>query len=321
MRFISLKIKRIIKEGITDFRYFGFKVMIAKIYWILADESVKSIVYRNRILVQWLTLFCKTLIERYQNENKQENILKAEASPIWVFWWQGKEDMPDIIRLCHKSKIRCAGKHPVILLTKDNLHEYVYFPEYVWNQFENGQLCIQHLADMIRVQLIQKYGGIWLDASVYCIHSIPEEVFEMEIFSLRGKKDEQYVSECRWTTWAIGGQKDNILCTFLNDFFLEYCKRGKPFIDYYMFDCAIAVGYNNFLQLKSAIDQLKIAENSYYWLNEHLKEDADSVKKELAIQNIFQKISWKSYLDVVPEKQSLYAYLKQKESEYEYGKS
>lgn len=319
MKFIPLKIKRIIKEGIADFRHFGFKVMIARIYWILSDESMKSIVFRNQILIQWLTLRYKTLIEKYQEKNKQNNILNTVACPIWIFWWQGEENMPDIIKICYKSKLRCAGKHPVILLTRDNLQEYIDFPEYVWNQFENGQLRIQHLADMVRVQLIQKYGGIWLDASVYCNDYIPEEFFEMEIFSLSGKKDERYVSECRWTTWAIGGQKNNILCAFLNEFFLEYCKSGKPFIDYYMFDCAIAVAYNNLPQVKSAIDQLKKAENSYYWLNEHLEEDEESVKKELMTQNIFQKISWKSFMNVVPENQSLYVYLKQKENEY--GKS
>lgn len=310
-----LTFKRILKEGWTDLRYFGVEVMLAKIRMILSKQSVESSIYRNEILVKWLTKYCQDLLDKYKNKKT----IKAEVTanlPLWVFWWQGREAMPEIIELCYKSKLRAAGTHPVILLTKDNIREYVEFPEYVWQQFEAKKLRIQHLADMIRVQLIAKYGGIWLDASIYCIGNIPEEIYSADVYSLKHEIDEQYVSLCRWTTFVIGGLKNNVLCSFLNEFFVEYCKTGKPFIDYYMFDCAIAVAYNNLPQVRQAIDKLQMSEKSCYWLDEHLSEYWENTERELKSQGIFQKIAWQQYSNNSFGEDSLYTYLKQKEEEY-----
>lgn len=47
---------------------------------------------------------------------------------------------------------------------------------------------------MIRVQLIKKYGGLWLDASIYCTKELEESMFSFPVYSLKGELDERYVS-------------------------------------------------------------------------------------------------------------------------------
>jgi len=316
MKQLSIKLKRILKEGIRDLYYFGFTVMLVNVCCIWSNDSTKSIVRRNKVLVQWLTRHFQELLRAYKENVNPVTQNQFAEYPVWVFWWQGREAMPEIIELCYKSKLRAAGTHSVILLTKDNIREYVEFPEYVWQQFEAKKLRIQHLADMIRVQLIAKYGGIWLDASIYCIDNIPEEIYSADVYSLKHEIDEQYVSLCRWTTFVIGGLKNNVLCSFLNEFFVEYCKTGKPFIDYYMFDCAIAVAYNNLPKVQDAIDKLQMSEKSCYWLDEHLSEYWKDTERELKSQGIFQKIAWQQYSNNSFGEDSLYTYLKQKEEEY-----
>ena len=314
MKFIPLKMKRVIKEGLIDLKNFGLKVMLARIYWILSDESIESIKYRNKVLVQWITQHYEEIIKKYQIKCTDTLDKNETSGNIWVFWWNGKKDMPDIIRMCHMSKKRCSSGHKLVLLSEDNLKDYVEFPDYVWELFNNRQLRIQHFADMIRVQLIQKYGGLWLDASVYCTKHIPEEIFEKEFFSISSIKEDRFVSECRWTTFVIGGCKDNILCSFLNEFFMEYCKSGKPFIDYYMFDCAIAAAYNTLPSVRDYIDQLEKTQNSCYWVNEHIEDVFEDYESIIEKQDFFQKISWGNLLNCPPKKPSLYNYLWQKET-------
>lgn len=59
----------------------------------------------------------KEIISKYKNQtcDSCENI--DATSPIWVCWWQGKENMPDIVKACYNSIQKHACNHPVILIT------------------------------------------------------------------------------------------------------------------------------------------------------------------------------------------------------------
>lgn len=310
MKVIPVKIKRILKEAYLDLRDFGWSIMSARAYCTFKNESVSGIQKKNQAILDYLEKQYAYLIEKYKKSFDYST--RDEQAPIWVFWWSGEENMPEVIRACLKSKIIASGqRHPVVVLSKYNIDDYVEFPKYIWDHFSEGKLKVQHLADMIRVQLIKRYGGIWLDASVYCIKEIPDDIFEMSIYSMRGDIDRRYISNNQWTTFVIGGWKNNILCSFLNEFFLEYCKVEKRFIDYYMFDCAIALAYRNIPVVRQGLDKLIITDGDYYWLNEHLsdKETQDLIEDLLSQECVFQKISWRRFENECIEKDTLYSYL------------
>lgn len=283
---IPLKWKYIMKGGWQRLRDFGPGVAGAYVRTVRVGESLESVQAHNGEILKYLEREYSGLLEQYRNG--VEPTAGQENAPIWMLWWDG--EMPDIIKLCYRSKLRWAGSHPVTLLTKDNVGEYVSFPDCVWQQFESGKLRIQHLADMIRVQLIRKYGGLWLDASIYCAGEIPEACFQRPLYSVKGASDPRFVSNNQWTTFAIGGWKGNVLCAFLDDFFQEYCRRGKPFIDYFMFDCAIALAHGHIPAVRASLDSLPREERDTYWLNAHLEQPAAVFDPEKL--PVFSKIGW-----------------------------
>lgn len=310
---IPIKVKRIIKEGLHDLYYYNLSVMVARMYCTIVDESLDGVKRKNKAILDYLHKKYGYIIQRYQKN--EEIAVQSVNAPIWVFWWDGEENMPDVIKMCYQSKLRTSGSHPVILLTHENINNYIEFPEYVWNQFYNKKLRIQHLADMIRVQLIRRYGGLWLDASVYCAKDIPEEIFELPLYSMRGEIDEKYVSKNQWTTFVIGGWKNNVLCSFLDDFFIEYCKTDKPFIDYFMFDCAIALAYAELPLIKNQIDNLPKTQGDCYWINSKLEEImTEQIYNDLIRQNvIFYKIAWNKWINSANNSETFYSYLLRKE--------
>lgn len=287
------KLKRTIKEGILTIRFFGCRVAFPVVRCIWKNNDLESVTAKNAVILDFLKKEYAELLNKYAAASDSDKIDDGPA-PIWVFWLQGKDQMPELIRMCFESKMLHSGNHPVILLDQENIQDYVSFPEVVWSEVKEGKLKVQHLADMIRVQLIRKYGGVWLDASIYCHKDIPESIFALPIYSLKGKHMPQFVSENRWTTFLIGGHRGNVLCSFLDDFFLTWVQSGKPFIDYFMFDCAIALAYENIAAVRSDIDAIPISEGDCYWLNERLDSRVSEVllneyRKEPAI---FYKISW-----------------------------
>lgn len=313
---ISIKIKRMIKAVIEYLPSFGWGIFVAQERCIISGNSEKSMRYKNEKVMKYLKKSYSYLIDKYAYEQDSQSNYGKQNNVIWVFWWQGVESMPDIIRMCYQSQLRNAHGNQLILLNKDNIKEYVELPDSIWEQFENGRLKIQHLADIIRVTLIKNYGGLWLDASIYCSEMIPDYCFESPIYSLRTQyisgKSSYNISLNRWTTFLIGGQKGNTLCSFLYDFFLEYCAKEKFFVDYFLFDCAIALAYENIMSVKKEIDDLPIVEKDYYFISEHFDQKMDNDLLEAFHKKcfMFNKVKWGLSLSELPD-DSLYHYLKE----------
>lgn len=288
---LDIRLKRSIMEGYADWKDFGLQMATAKIGTILSGESLSSLSLKHRVILRYLKKHFEGVLKAYIPQEESHEY--TENAPIWVLWWSGEDTMPAMICLCHASKKRHCGNHPLILLNQYNIRDYVDFPAEIWQQYEKGMLRIQHLADMIRVQLIRRYGGLWLDASVFCGQDIPESCFERSLFSLRGQSDPRFVSDNQWTTFVIGGYRNNILCCFLDDFFQEYCLTQKRFIDYYMFDCAIALAHEHIPAVKHSLDILESYEGDCYWLHEHLNTPMHEIGGgELPL---FSKVGWRGF--------------------------
>ena len=311
-----LKTKRIIKEGCYNLKKFGPKVMWAQNNCILNDNSSKSLVNKNKILFNYLTNKYTDIIQKYNDKAiHQYTCDEISNLPMWILWWQGEDNMPDMIKVCYRSVLENSNGHPVILLHKDNIREYVDFPDYIWKLYQDNVIRVQHLADMIRIRLIKNYGGLWLDASIYCNRKITDDIFSYGFYSLKNKDNPHTViSEDRWTTFLIGGHKDNLLCNFLDECFMEYCKDNKPFVDYFMFDCLISIGDKNIPKIHKLIENVPYYEGNYRLINQHINDKVDD--RLLSIfdsdNSMFYKISWNNSGKEI-DKESLYNYIIKKE--------
>lgn len=92
---------------------------------------------------------------------------------------------PQIVKLCIDSIRRNAGNHPVHLLDKSNYKEFITLPDGLEERMVNGNK-LAHLSDVIRFGLLSRYGGIWLDATIYV--SKPIESWCLPLYSIRHDK-------------------------------------------------------------------------------------------------------------------------------------
>ncbi len=93
--------------------------------------------------------------------------LEQNDYKIWVFWWQGIENMPPVVKLCFDSLRIHAGNIPIYVVTKKNFREYVSFPSFIIEKFQKGNFSITHFSDILRFALLSQYGGLWLDATIF----------------------------------------------------------------------------------------------------------------------------------------------------------
>lgn len=230
----------------------------------------------------------KYITKKIPNSIRTCNISKSNenmnvAKNIWIFWWQGIENAPEVVKICVERIKKLNNNCKIIILSKDNYDEYVNLNENIINKFKNKKIGIAHFSDIVRVNLLAKYGGLWMDATMYETLEIPEEIFNLNFWSIKSNnRKTKFVSKNRWTTYCIYMKKNNILANFLVNAFNEYYEKNDKVCHYLFFDYLIDIAYNESKDIKEMIDNCPINNNECENLRKHLNEkNNDFIQKML----------------------------------------
>lgn len=113
----------------------------------------------------FIFIFRKDKYLNFESFTNNNNIKESNKKPyIWMFWetLPGYKK-PGYIDLCYKSIIHnCSNCFEIIYLNELNIKKYI--PEI--ESFNINHLKIQHKADIYRYLLLEKYGGLWIDADI-----------------------------------------------------------------------------------------------------------------------------------------------------------
>jgi len=127
-----------------------------------------------------------------------------------------------------------VGKE-VIIISDDNWREYVDFPDYILEKVDNGIISRTHFSDLLRLELLLKYGGTWVDATVLCTGKIPEYMTDSELFLFQNLKP-GIDGQCTCiSNWFITAQKNNIILKLTLELLYRYWRDYSNIIDYYIF--------------------------------------------------------------------------------------
>ena len=107
---------------------------------------------------------------------------------IWQYWAQGFDNLPLHILDCMQSVDRYADDFQIIRLSDENLIEYLDIPDFL--QEKKPFMSPAHFADVIRLMLLQAYGGIWMDATIKLTGHIPAQYIDNDFFVFRRDPNE-----------------------------------------------------------------------------------------------------------------------------------
>jgi hypothetical protein len=218
----------------------------------------------------------------------------GEKYPVWVCWFQGEENMPAVVKMCYKSLLKNAGGHKVNLITFDNYRNYADIPDYIIEKHKRGIIRNEQFSDIIRVFLLVKYGGLWVDATHYVSGELPS--FDgLPFWTPKWNNGRGAFSSMPYLQSVLYCRNhDNILMRFLKDIFIEYWKNENKLIDYLLISAAIDCAYGNIARIKDLIDAVPFANRGcydlYYCLN--LPYD-DGEYKSVCGEVLFHKFTYK----------------------------
>lgn len=99
---------------------------------------------------------------------------------VWFCWLQGIEQAPPVVKACYNSLERHLTDREIKVIDNKNWREYVELPEYIVKKWEKGRIPAALFSDLLRLELLIKYGGTWVDSTVLCtgVSSFRVQVFK-----------------------------------------------------------------------------------------------------------------------------------------------
>ncbi|MBM6775479.1 capsular polysaccharide synthesis protein [Olsenella profusa] len=174
---------------------------------------------------------------------------------IWMCWWQGIDNAPEIVKACVSSVQRHSAGREVIIITSDNVNDYASIPEWFLDKVNSGVISRTHLSDLLRFSLLAQYGGIWLDATFYCCRDLSSPVYSAPVFSIK-RPDYLHgsIASGYFANYSLGCDDAHrgVFAAF-RDFFLEYWRRNDYLIDYLLSDYLIVLAGRHDERAKDSI--------------------------------------------------------------------
>ncbi len=260
------------------------------VYEKYVEESLRfSEVYK------YLDKYVNEKIYLYTDEKKRTDV--KENKTIWILWMQGEKNAPRLIQRCIESvRNHKPTDSSVIVLDANNLEEFINLPEYITQKYREGKISKTHFSDLVRLELLAKYGGCWVDASVFCSKKIPKVITDGELFFFKSSfMDHPMYKGSSWWIYAKAGNR--LICGARNALF-NYWKHEDELRDYYLIHIVIAKLIDNDLECRRLYNEMPTIGNMQpHVLWEKLDKEYNRDEwKWIADSSYVHKLSYKRHI-------------------------
>lgn len=198
------------------------------IFFIFTLISILLILFLIIIILLSISLYKSKRELKYVNKHYLNLIFdilnkQNEKFPrnIYCYWHSSK--LPFFVEKCYQN-IKAKNKNYQVFLFNENMLEHISeFPEF----FKNKSQPIK--TDWLRLFLLQKYGGVWIDISCIFIHNTINNIINHNIHDkLFGYKVSQDINIIE--TWFLASSKNNIIVSKWLDEFVISIKNNETYI-------------------------------------------------------------------------------------------
>lgn len=178
-------------------------------------------------------------------DQKYDESLPHQASNrVWICWLQGMENAPDLVRKCYQSALDNLTDREIVLITSENMDQYVQFPAHIIEKWKAGIITHTHLTDLLRLELLLRHGGLWLDATVLCSEkreNIPDYFFDSDLFFFQSLKPGRDGNAFYISSWLMSAKTNNKILMAARELCYEYWKKNNSMDDYFLLHAFISI--------------------------------------------------------------------------------
>lgn len=215
-------------------RIYGIKNILLRVFYekfpiipVSANSQIRRNIWQNRY---------KKKIVKYLKISESLQNIEEKSEYIWILWFQGFENAPEIIQTCYRSVQDYAKRSGKILMTLDesNLFDFVTLPEFIIDKWKLGIIGDAHFSDLCRLSLLSKYGGIWIDSTVLLTGDIDNMILESDLFVFQASPLD--ISSTKISNWFIYSKyPNNKIIDSMKLTLLNFWRKNNKIGDYFIF--------------------------------------------------------------------------------------
>ncbi|WP_164885808.1 capsular polysaccharide synthesis protein [Paenirhodobacter populi] len=137
---------------------------------------------------------------------------------LWIYWRQGEAQAPHVVRLCIASWRRLNPGWDIRVLDDASVAQYADISDVP------AHLPPRFHADVLRLRLLARYGGVWTDATTYCHRPLdgwlPLLAGQTGFFVFGGPYHDRW-----FDNWFIAAHPDNPLIGRWAENYARYARR------------------------------------------------------------------------------------------------
>lgn len=161
-----------LKGRIINQSLFDLQLSLINVHDKAIDERIGT--YKTH---QWL----KKEYRWYFNEKWDDITLTSKSKfnkTVWWCWLQGLSNAPKLSKMCLKSAQEIFSDYKFNIVTLNNLDKYLEIPSNIMKKYKAGIIKPATFSDILRLMLLDKYGGVWIDSTVLCTNDRIKSVIE-----------------------------------------------------------------------------------------------------------------------------------------------
>lgn len=205
-----------------------------------------------RMIYEYLTNNYSYIFDK--EEIRQDEVSLKYQDCIWQYWAQGVDSAPELVKKCYKTIDEHCATRKIIRLDDSNIENYIEIPDFIKEKLEKGIISKAHFSDYLRTCLLVKYGGTWIDSTVFLTGKIDNEIVKSDFFVFKSlsyyeckfvpslnllkllyKNQDEAVPTLCLSNWFIHSKPDNYLLKSIKYFLEEYWEKKDYEFDYFFY--------------------------------------------------------------------------------------
>ena len=209
-------LRKLFKHSVSSRRLFYLK-----------DDGIRR-EQQNLIVYRWLKKHYGYVLDEEIPEREREH-----SDKIWTCWFQGMENAPLLCQIGSSRFQQVFGKDNVMIMTAENIGDYLELPEYILEKWKKGIISNTHFSDIIRYCLLYEYGGTWIDSTILILdEDLPDYFHDSRLFLFA-----DYISGTvpNIQSSYISAYSHSRLIGYVRELIFEYWKNENYTLDYNMY--------------------------------------------------------------------------------------
>lgn len=293
-------LRRYIYHGVFFYAIFAF-ILVSKNSTGL--ELFRELM-ENRIYFKLKKKYKKVISSETQvHECNEKDDVKTKI--IWVCWFQGILNAPSLVQNCFETIKKYNPDYQVILLTYDNLNQYISLPEYIIEKWQKGIISNTHFSDIIRNNILLCRGGTWVDATLFFSNHIPPDIEEASFFVFQTLKPGRNGKAVPISSWFMSSCPGNPVLKVSQSLLLQYWLKNNKLHDYFLFHSFVMMGLELYPEIGCRMP--KYTNETPHILLFELEKKYEMKKIEnIKKQSFCHKLTYKVSNSAINDQQSVY---------------